>query len=248
MMLDSSPRNLATNNPRDCWFYHSMDLPISGTQQGQWDLRGRFDEYTLGIDLRGRSVLDVGTASGFLSFEAARRGGNVVSFDADSAERLNKLHFVGANSVDLGAEEDRLARMKRGYWLARSELGASTHALYGDVYALSPEVAGRYDVVIVAQILVHLQDIVRAMTAIASCSAGRLVIAEGMFDDPRPVSLFLSRANNPDQDYAFWHHSKAVYVELLGALGFSLDDAATGKYLSAVNGETEITTLIFRRK
>src|SRR5216684_7251056 len=52
------------------------------------DLRGRFDEYIGGIDLRGQTVLDVGTASGFLSFEAERRGATVFSFDADGPERI----------------------------------------------------------------------------------------------------------------------------------------------------------------
>ena len=48
----------------DCVFYHSMDLPISGSREGHWDLRGRFDDYISRISVDGKSVLDVGTASG----------------------------------------------------------------------------------------------------------------------------------------------------------------------------------------
>ena len=66
----------------ECVFYHSMDLPGLGTVEGQWDLRGRFDEYIGGIDVNGKTFLDVGAASGFLSFEAERRGASVISFDA----------------------------------------------------------------------------------------------------------------------------------------------------------------------
>jgi hypothetical protein len=29
----------------DCFFYHAMELPGFGVVRGQWDLRGRFDDY-----------------------------------------------------------------------------------------------------------------------------------------------------------------------------------------------------------
>src|SRR4051812_37484330 len=65
----------------DCWFYHVMDLPGAGKVGGQWDLRGQVDEYLGGFDFRGKRVLDVGAASGFLTFEMEKRGADVVSFD-----------------------------------------------------------------------------------------------------------------------------------------------------------------------
>jgi 2-polyprenyl-3-methyl-5-hydroxy-6-metoxy-1,4-benzoquinol methylase len=67
----------------DCWFYHVMDLPGLGTVNhfGRWDLRGRFDEYTGFIPVAGRTLVDVGSASGFLTFEAEKRGAVVTSFD-----------------------------------------------------------------------------------------------------------------------------------------------------------------------
>ena len=30
---------------QECHFYHSMDLPGIGSIEGDWDLRGKFDEY-----------------------------------------------------------------------------------------------------------------------------------------------------------------------------------------------------------
>jgi len=76
---------MAVAGVSDCVFYHSMDLPISGSQEGHWDLRGRFDDYVSRISFGGKSVLDVGAASGFLSFEAEKRGAKVVSIDASTA-------------------------------------------------------------------------------------------------------------------------------------------------------------------
>ena len=76
------------NNLEDCFFYHTMDLPGLGVVPGQWDLRGRFEEYTGGVEFEGKSVLDVGTATGFLSFEAEHKGAaRVVSFDMSDARQ-----------------------------------------------------------------------------------------------------------------------------------------------------------------
>ncbi len=65
----------------ECWFYHVMDLPGLGTIEhpGSWDLRGRFDEYIAHTPISGKTLVDVGTASGFLSFEAEKRGAIVTS-------------------------------------------------------------------------------------------------------------------------------------------------------------------------
>jgi 2-polyprenyl-3-methyl-5-hydroxy-6-metoxy-1,4-benzoquinol methylase len=86
----------------DCWFYHTMDLPDVGTVTGSWDLRGRFDEYVGHVPLAGKTFLDVGTASGFLSFEAEKRGADVVSFDAASADVIDS--FPDSSRPTLPAE------------------------------------------------------------------------------------------------------------------------------------------------
>jgi hypothetical protein len=57
-----------------CWFYHSMDLPGIGEVQGHWDLRPTVDAYLGRIDFAGKRVLDVGTASGYLSFAMEEPG------------------------------------------------------------------------------------------------------------------------------------------------------------------------------
>src|ERR1700730_17763887 len=67
----------------DCYFYHTMDLPGYGVIQGEWDLRGSENAYLGPAEISGKTVLDVGPASGYLSFEMARRGGSVVALEWD---------------------------------------------------------------------------------------------------------------------------------------------------------------------
>lgn len=68
-------------NIDDCYFYHTMDIPGHGTVAGEWDLRGREAAYLGNVDLKGKRVLEVGTASGHLCFAMERMGADVVGYD-----------------------------------------------------------------------------------------------------------------------------------------------------------------------
>src|SRR5947209_17361874 len=50
----------------DCHFYCVTDIPEHGTVGEAWDLRGKEQEYLGGVSFRGKRVLELGTASGFL--------------------------------------------------------------------------------------------------------------------------------------------------------------------------------------
>jgi hypothetical protein len=65
-----SPRNV--RDVAECAFYHYMDLP------GYWDLRPTIDEYLGRFDFRDKRALDVGAASGYLTFEMEKRGAGMV--------------------------------------------------------------------------------------------------------------------------------------------------------------------------
>src|SRR5262245_57528488 len=66
---------------RDCYFYHTMDLPGYGTLVGDWDLRAGIDRYLGGVAVHGKRVLELGTASGGLCFAMEQRGADMVAFD-----------------------------------------------------------------------------------------------------------------------------------------------------------------------
>jgi len=70
----------------DCQFYHTMEIPgiglVKGFGGGNWDLRRCIDQMLEGINFKEKRVVEVGPASGFLTYEMERRGANVVSIDA----------------------------------------------------------------------------------------------------------------------------------------------------------------------
>jgi hypothetical protein len=240
----------------DCIFYHTLDLPDLGTVMGHWDLRGRFKDYVSAVKLESRRVLDVGTASGFLTWEAERNGcGEIVSFDADSAARYQKLPFeeiqwsrnyeewlVGANQF--------WSRLCNSWWYAHRAFGSKAKRFEGSVYEL-PAALGMFDVVMVGQILVHLRDGISALASIAARCGDTLVIAEGMTDTEEPSAFLLGRAQNPEIDYAFWHYSHGFYREILGMLGFEIRSITKSSYLCNLlqpPRSVEITTIVAGRR
>ena len=87
----AEPRR-ATNADK-CQFYHHMDLPGLKEVGIGWDLRKTVDDYLGHFDFRGKRVLDVGAASGFLTFEMEKRGAEVVSFDMASPAQWQFVPF-----------------------------------------------------------------------------------------------------------------------------------------------------------
>src|SRR3954453_13245425 len=75
-----APPQLVTD-VKDCHFYHTMDVPGYGLCAGDWDLRAGHRDYLGNLHVRGRGVLEAGTASGCLCFTMERAGAEVVAFD-----------------------------------------------------------------------------------------------------------------------------------------------------------------------
>lgn len=223
----------------DCHFYHSMELPRHGTVHGDWDLRGRFDEYIGNVPIEGRTMLDVGTASGFLTFEAERRGAEVTSFDADSADRWQ-----------IGPGEDRdtnyYVKMRNSYTLAYRALNSHAQSVYGDVNQIAASgIVAPHDVVLIAQILVHLRDPITVIEQAATLAKETIIIAEGMVNSEEPTGIFLGGTAR----YTYWHLSRGTYRVWLDRLGFDIKTSNTSHYhCNASNSRHAITTLVAKRR
>jgi hypothetical protein len=63
----------------ECNFYHTRDIPGVGVVEGQWDLRERANECLGGYDFSGKRVLEIGTATGFLTLHMEQTASEVVA-------------------------------------------------------------------------------------------------------------------------------------------------------------------------
>jgi SAM-dependent methyltransferase len=238
----AAPRRV--ESPEGCFFYHTMELPGFGVVHGQWDLRGHFEQYVGGVEVEGKSVLDVGTATGFLSFEAERRGASrVVSYDMSDVRQQTLLPFKDKLYYQdrerwaelYGAE---MERWKDAYWLCHRLLGSRAEVVYGSVYDV-PEALGRFDVVIVGSVLEHLSDQITALGSMARVTAGTMVVVTPLLETEERIARFEPTADNPDYDYTWWTYSVGVYREVFRMLGFRVERVTSGRYYYDYAGRWE---------
>src|SRR6185312_5495540 len=150
--MPSTLEQKAVPQIEECWWYHSINLPNIGPVEGPWDLRGRFSDYVGGVDIHGRSVLDVGVASGFISMEAEKHGAlKVIGFDAENASQFQFMPHVAP------PDQAMFSKMRNSYWFAHNAFNSKAELVLGDIYKMASHVP-ECDVVIVGQILVHLRD------------------------------------------------------------------------------------------
>lgn len=148
----------------DCFFYHCMNIPGIGEVGTQWDIRDVAEQYLGKTDFKGKRVLDVGAASGYLTFEMEKRGAEVVSFDMSDSANWNLVPHYNIDNWDRKLESLREwnRKLKNAYWFSHEKLNSKAKVFYGDIYDLPLEL-GEFDIVFYGMILGHLQNPFQAL-------------------------------------------------------------------------------------
>ncbi|HSB29485.1 MAG TPA: class I SAM-dependent methyltransferase [Pyrinomonadaceae bacterium] len=228
----------------DCYFYHTMELPGLGVRKGHWDLRNRFEDYIGGVQVSGKSVLDVGTATGFLSFEAERFGAReVVSFDMSDVRQQTFVPFKNRPYREdyqswVVSYAATIEKWKNAYWLCHRLLNSKAKVFYGDIFTLPAEL-GEFEVVIVGAVLEHLRDPIGALTSIAHVVRERLVLITPLIESDEKFARFEPAVDRPGDDFTWWTYSIGLYRELLGILGFEIEKISRAEYFHEYENRME---------
>jgi hypothetical protein len=214
---------LTVDDPAQCYFYHQMDIPGAGEVKGHWDLRDCIKPYLGDYDFKGKRVLDVGAASGFLTFSMEKQGADVVSFDMASGAQWDVVPQRKYRE-DTAAHTARLVeanrRLRNGYWYTHARVGSKAKAYYGDVYNL-PEALGPFDVAVFGMIITHLRDAFRAIYSAARLVKGDLIITNQTPAGNGAVALFVpSVANGETQSW--WVFTEACIEQMVSVMGFKV--------------------------
>lgn len=241
---------------QDCEPYHTTDLPTGESLVGPWDLRGREAEYLGGVDFEGRRVLELGPATGHLTFWMEQRGASVTSFEAGYEHSVN---VIPASSADVesfrGSIMDTVRRINNTWWYSHLAYNSSAALLYGDIYHLPADI-GAYDVGVFGSILLHLERPLRALAAAADVYSEAIVVCEpvGLFDASLDEPWMRPLPTGTGNLTGWWHISPRAVVEMLSAVGFADTETNTHKQLyhpghnmahDAV--EVEMVTVVGRR-
>src|SRR5947209_8094705 len=141
-------------------WYHTLELAPDVVTPGWLDHRAIVGRVPLPATLSGKRCLDVGTFNGFWAFEMERRGAEVIAIDVLDPRQWDWP--VGSAESTVGALSGRLAAGD-GFQIAAHHLRSNVRRVELSVYDLSEEAVGRFDVVYVGSLLVHLRDPVRAL-------------------------------------------------------------------------------------
>lgn len=139
-------------------WHHILTFPHGITTPGAYDPGWLLQKCEL-PDLRGKRVLDVGTRDGFFAFECERRGAEVVAID-------------------------HIAPHHTGFEVAKTIYGSRVEFVQANVYDITPERFGTFDVVLFLGVLYHLRHPLLALDQLRSVCR-ELLIVESLVCDAR---------------------------------------------------------------
>jgi tRNA (mo5U34)-methyltransferase len=196
-------------------WYHTIDLGSGILTPGWFDLRPLLHHYPLPERMDGMRVLDVATFDGFWAFEFERRGAaEVVALDIDSFAEVDMNPRVRRTK-----DAAYLARKTgEGFRLAHGLLNSKVHREVLNVYDLSPERLGHFDLVFVSDVLLHLMNPMKALANVYSVTRGRTIVAE-VYDAQLPGTFMRYESGNIHNTW--WSIGYGALEQMVHDAGFT---------------------------
>jgi tRNA (mo5U34)-methyltransferase len=202
-------------------WYHTIELAPGVVTPGWHDTRPIVREVPFPDSLAGKRCLDVGTFDGFWAFEMERRGAaEVVAVDVLDPNEWDWP--VDSKPETIAAIGQRKGKGE-GFEIAQRELGSSVKRLERSVYDLDVAEVGRFDLVYLGSLLVHLRDPVRALERLCAVCSGTMIVLDGIdlllswLLPRRPVATLDARGRP-----WWWYPNDAALVRMIEAGGFEV--------------------------
>jgi SAM-dependent methyltransferase len=240
------------SNPDECLFYHTVDMPGWGTVKGFWDLRGSEAEYLGNVDFNGRRVLEIGPASGHLTFFMERHGAEVVSVEARD-ETVWDLFWdlyepLPAHLQTLRTDSCKaLNEIKNSYWFCHDAFNSKARVHYGSAYELPAEL-GQFDVSVMACMLLHNKNPLRIIENCARLTRDEIIIVEPVrkLQSAQAAAEFLPTGDEPWWD-TWWGFTPRFFVNVLRSMGFT-HSTVTHHTQICFDKPQELFTVVARRE
>ena len=248
--LFAEPRMVS--NPDECLFYHTIDVPGRGTFHGFWDIRGHELQYLGNVNFAGRRVLEIGPASGHLTFFMEKQKAEIVSVEARDESDWDlfwDLHepLPAYFETLLANRRKALNEVKNAYWFCHSAFASSAQVHYGTAYEL-PQELGEFDVSVMACVLLHNKNPLRIIENCARITREEIIIVEPVRERQLSQSSaeFLPTGEQPLWD-TWWGFTPGFLVNVLRSMGFS-DSTVTRHTQTCFDKPQDLFTIVAKRK
>jgi hypothetical protein len=229
----------------DCFVYHWFDLPDGRTVPGIYDLRKNWRSYLGNVDFKGQRVLEVGPASGFLTFKMEQNGSDVVAFDVAPGVSPDVMPTPG---LDIENVRQQFARdtksVRAAWWYFHREFSSNSKAVYGNIYEM-PKDIGSFDVSVVGAILLHLANPFAALTQIARLTKKTMIISDlylhRMWSPFGGATMEINPHKGKCGPMAWWRISPKAVEHMLHANGFQVRSLTIEKYKNYEGGDPNIS-------
>lgn len=253
----AEPRAIASTE--ECFFYHTMDVPGYGTINGHWDLRPNLDNYLGHVNFKGKRVLEIGTANGFLCFHMEKLGAEVVAFDLSDEYMADVVPYARFDYKQGEKDHQHMMRqLNNGYWFCHRALQSRAKVVYGNTYAIPKEI-GPVDISTFCSILLHLRDPLFAMQNAARLTRETLIVTEPLWWWSRLLTfftfskhfggfaIFVPQAKRADPKTTWWHLSPNVIQQFMAVLGFETSRITYHSQLQAGGKKAPYFTVVGNR-
>jgi tRNA (mo5U34)-methyltransferase len=209
-------------------WYHTLDLGDGVVTPGFYDHRPILNHYALPERLDGLRVLDIAAFDGFWSFEFERRGAaEVVALDIEQARELDLAPNIRAGMTE--AELNR--RFGAGFALAHARKCSKIRHVHCNVYDVSPERLGLFDLVHCGDLLLHLRDPALALARIRSVTRGEALISEAIFPDLDRHDAPLMVYDGGVSENIWWRFGSQALTGMIRDAGFgTVEERARFRY------------------
>ena len=216
--------------------YHRIDLGHGIVTPGQFDLEPLLPHYGIPDSLDGKSVLDVGPGHGFFAFEfERRRARRVVTCELPDWTEHDASPVQRAALAP--AREEGEAYHRGAFGFAIQARGSKLERQFCNIYDLSPERVGTFDVVFCASVLLHLTDPLRALYALRRVCADRAIICTAVERHWPLTSFALARFVARPGGHVFWLPTAKCLMRMALAAGFSRCEPVSTFRLRSTAGE-----------
>ncbi|MHA1949161.1 MAG: class I SAM-dependent methyltransferase [Candidatus Thorarchaeota archaeon] len=158
-------------------WYHQIEVGHGIVTPGGTDSWEKLERLKL-PDIEGWSVIDVGANDGFFSFQAEKMG-------AARVLAVDKPHWTGEYEYGGGKTKERFINFKTAHQLRGSKIEYNVL----DIYQLSPDRVGKFDLVMCLGVLYHVVHITHALENLISVADKLVVIESAIHDENIPDDI-----------------------------------------------------------